>query len=81
MANDKPVHELRIGRIKATIWENDAENGGTWHNVTLSRLYKTGDLPSDWQQSGSFGRDDLPIVAEVTMQAWRWIYQQPRSVE
>ena len=23
----KPVHEIRLGRIKATIWENETENG------------------------------------------------------
>lgn len=35
----KPVHEIRLGRIKAAIWENETENGSR-HNVSLSRLYK-----------------------------------------
>ena len=35
----KPVHELRLGRIKAAIWANETDNG-IRHNVTLSRLYK-----------------------------------------
>ena len=52
----RPVHEVRLGRIKAAIWENETQNG-TRHNVTLSRLYKDGD---DWKDSTSFGRDDLP---------------------
>ena len=23
----KPVHEIRLGRIKAAIWENETQNG------------------------------------------------------
>ena len=66
----KPVHEIRMGRIKAAIWENDTDNG-TMHNVSVSRLYKDGD---QWKDSTSFGRDDLPIVAKVVDQAHLWIF-------
>ena len=27
MSSKKPIHEIRLGRIKAAIWENEAENG------------------------------------------------------
>ena len=66
----KPVHEIRIGRIKATVWENETQNG-TRHNVTVSRLYKDGD---EWKDSASFGRDDLPLVAKVADQAHSYIF-------
>ena len=69
---NKPIHELRWGRIRAAIWENDTQNG-TRHNVTLSRLYKDGD---QWKDSTSFGRDDLLVVAKVAEAACDWIYQQ-----
>jgi hypothetical protein len=68
----KPAHEIRMGRIKATIWENETENG-TRHNVTISRLYKDGD---QWKQTTSFGREDLPLVAKVADLAHTWIYEQ-----
>ena len=42
MANPKPVTEVRIGRVKATIWRNGAEEHPR-HNVTFSRLCKDGD--------------------------------------
>ena len=71
----KPVHEVRLGRIKAAIWENDTQNG-TLHNVTLSRLYKDGD---QWKDSSSFGRDDLPLVAKVADLCHTWIFQQKRE--
>jgi hypothetical protein len=68
----RPVHELRLGRIRAAVWENDTQNG-TRHNVTVSRLYKDGD---EWKDSASFGRDDLPLVAKVVDQAHSWIFEQ-----
>lgn len=34
---DRPVHEVRIGAIKAAIWKNET-NGGARYNVTLSRI-------------------------------------------
>ena len=66
----RPVHEIRLGRIRAAIWANRTETG-TRHNVTVSRLYKDGD---DWKDSASFGRDDLPLVGKVLDQAHSWIF-------
>ena len=39
MANQKPITEVRIGRVKATIWRNGTDEQPR-HNVTFSRLYK-----------------------------------------
>jgi hypothetical protein len=68
----KPVHEIRLGRIKAAIWENETQNG-TMFNVTIARLYKDG---KQWKDSCSFGRDDLPIVAKVADMVHTWIFTQ-----
>src|SRR5690242_9929855 len=73
----KPVHEERIGRVKAVIWANRTQNG-LRHNVTLKRIFKR-DESSAWEQSDSFGRDDLPLVMEVTRRAWLWVYDQGQS--
>jgi hypothetical protein len=70
-AKAKPVHEVRLGRVKAAIWANETENG-VRHNVTISRLYKDGD---EWKTSTSFGREELPLVAKVADLAHTWIYQ------
>jgi hypothetical protein len=67
-----PMHEIRLGRIRAAIWENETQNG-TRHNVTVSRLYKDGD---EWKDSSSFGRDDLPLVAKVLDRCHSWIFEQ-----
>lgn len=72
----KPVHDVRLGRIKAAIWENDTQNGPL-HNVTFSRLYK--DEDNQWKDSPSFGRDDLPLLAKVADMVHTWIFQQKQD--
>jgi hypothetical protein len=68
----KPVHEIRLGTIKAAIWQNETTSGPR-HNVTLCRLYKDGD---EWKRTDGFGRDDLPLVAKVVDLAHSWIFEQ-----
>jgi len=74
----KPVHEIRIGRIRAAVWLNETENGPRY-NVQISRLYK--DKDDKWKDSTSFGRDDLLIVGEVARIAMHWIYEIPAVAE
>ncbi len=71
-SKNKPVHEIRLGSIKATIWANDTKSG-IRHNVNIARLYKDGDA---WKTSDSFGRDDLTVVAKVASMAHTWIFQE-----
>lgn len=66
-----PVHEVKAGRIRAAIWANASEKG-TWHSVTLSRLYKDGE---EWKDSSSFGKDDLLLLAKVIDKAHSWIIE------
>ena len=72
------MHELRLGRIRAAVWENETENGKR-HTVTLSRLYK--DDEGGWRDSSSFGRDDLPLVAKVSDLAHTWIFEHGSAPE
>lgn len=76
MPKDKPVHEIRMGRIKAVVWSNETEGGIPRHNVQIRRLYKDGE---DWKQSDSYGRDDLPLVAKVADMAHTWIHQRAKD--
>ncbi len=72
----KPVHEIRLGRIKAAIWENQLQNGGSVFNVTIARLWRDG---TQWRDSTSFGRDDLPLVAKVADRVHSWIFEQSQE--
>ena len=74
---DKPVQEVRLGRIKAAIWENETQGGALRHNVTFQRIYQ--DDKGNWQSSESFGRDDLLLLAKVADLAHSWIFQQAQS--
>lgn len=73
----KPVREIRLGRIRAAIWANHS-NGGMWFNVTVTRLFRNG---NQWQETHSFGRDDLPVVAKVADMAYAWIWEQEAPVD
>lgn len=77
-SGNKPVHEVRLGRIRAAVWLNDTENGPRY-NVQITRLYK--DQKDKWKDSTSFGREDLPLVAKVADMAMVWIYENPAGSE
>lgn len=77
MNKTKPIHEIRLGSVKAAIWEN-AVGDGIKFNVTLCRLYREGD---EWKTTESFGRDDLLLVAKVADEAHSWIYAQRMARE
>ena len=71
MTNQKPVAEVRTGRVKAAIWRNETE-GRTRHNVTFSRLYKDRE---QWKTTQSFGSNDLLVLAKVADQAHSRIFE------
>ena len=62
--HNKPVAELRIGAVKATVWENEV-GGITRHNVTFSRIYRDED---QWKTTHSFGFNNLLTVAKLADQ-------------
>ena len=74
MAN-KSAHEIRLGYVKAIIWQNQTQNGPRY-NVMFSRLYKEG---NEWRTTDSFGRDDLLLLAKVAHWAHTWIFSQTQD--
>ena len=71
-ARQRPVHEIRLGRIKAAVWANPTDQG-VRHAVTILRLYKREDT-GEWHTASNFGRDDLPAVMKVAELAWLHIF-------
>ena len=69
----KPAHEIKIARIRASIWANLNAQQGTWYSVSIVRVYQDGD---GWKEATSFGRDDLPLVCKVAEMAYAWIWSQ-----
>src|SRR4051812_38188928 len=67
----QPIRTIRLGNIRAAIWENWGEFGAVY-NVTLSRSYR--DSQQQWQNSSSFGLNDLLVLSKVADLAHTWIY-------
>lgn len=72
MGNMKPTHEIKLGVIRATIWENETTDRDTWYSVTLSRRYRSGD---EWKDASSFRKNDLPVAMMALDMAYRWIWR------
>ena len=70
-----PVYELRMGLVKASIWENHTKQG-TNYVVTVIRLFKNG---TEWKESTRFYRDDLLVVAKLLDQAHSWIFRKQQN--
>ena len=68
-----PVKNLRLGRIKAAVWENEADQK-KFYNVTFARTYM--DDARNFHDTDSFGRDDLPLVAKLADQAHTFIFER-----
>ncbi len=68
----QPIHEIRLGRVKAAVWRNTNAND-LHYNVTFSRIFRDGET---WKTSHSFGPDDLLLLAKVADQAHSWIHAQ-----
>ncbi len=68
-----PVKTFRLGRIHASIWENEAEKG-KFLSVRFSRTYL--DEAKQFRDSDSFSRDDLPVVSKLADLAHTFIFER-----
>lgn len=57
-----PIRNLRLGRLKAAVWENAADER-TYYSVKFSRTYV--DENKKFQDADNFGRDDLLLLAKL----------------
>jgi len=69
----EPVYKFRMGRIVGTLWYNEREDGKGRHSVQIEKLYKPNG-EDGWKRTGSFSRDDLPLVAKVADHCHSWIH-------
>jgi hypothetical protein len=70
---NRPVYTVRYGHVKAAIWRNIVDMGNNsrpMYSVTFSRSYKDGDA---WKDSGSFGPDDLLVLAKAANDAHTFV--------
>ena len=77
-AGNKPVQVFRHRQLSASIFENEAKNGGTFYSVSLQRAYKDGD---EYRHSSSFSRDEIPVARHLLQNAWAFILEAQAGVE
>jgi hypothetical protein len=71
-----PVRTLRLGRIKAAVWENTTDQRA-YYNVTFARTYMDGE--KKFRDTDSFGRDDLLLLAKLADLAHTFVCDQMAS--
>jgi len=71
----QPIHELRFGFVRASIWAN-GPNHELKHHVTFQRLYKDGDVE---KVATGFRTIDLPVLAFTTDEAYWWLKAREES--
>ena len=69
--NNKPIHQVRIGRIKAAVFDNGDDAP---RKVQFTALYK--DEEDKWQGSQSFTREDLPLLIKVADRVHSYLYEK-----
>ena len=75
--DNKPVHVISCGHIKAVCWLNSTQ-AGYFYNTTITSSYR--DKSTDeWGDSSSFSDRDLLVVAHATQEMYRWICEQKAS--
>jgi hypothetical protein len=78
----KPEKKFNCGSISASIWANTKVVTGEavkFYSVTINKAYKEGE---DWKYANSFSIEDLPKVALVANEAYKYIrLKSTNSVE
>ena len=71
MAESNPVRKLRAGAISCAIWRNNVNVAGRtvpMLKASVERRYQASD--GVWKSSGSFTRNEIPLVMYVLHQAF-----------
>ena len=76
MTNDKPIHEIRVGNVRASIWENPDNQPANVYKVSFTRSCHDG---QQWRTSSGFRRDDLLLLVDAAERARVWIFEQQRE--
>ncbi len=77
----RPVHEVRLGRVKAAIWLNTGQYR-LRYTVKVSKVYKAEENGEEkWQSTDVFVADDLLLLAKVVDLAHTWIHEKGSAEE
>lgn len=67
MSKQRPIETIRDGKLSASIWQNNSENG-LFYSVTFERVY-TGDDEKP-HSANSFSGSDLLRISHLAAKAY-----------
>ena len=72
-----PIAKFKAGAVSSALWENEIEVNGktvTILKATVQRRYK--DKDGNWQSSGSFSRNEIPLAVHCLQKAFEKIIEK-----
>jgi len=73
MGKNKPAHEIKLGCIRATIWDNGVRDGESSYTAQVTRSYKA---DNGWKETTSLRREDLPVAVKAMDMAYGWMWRR-----
>ena len=70
----QPLAKFKLKGVSASVFQNTSSEGRTFFKVAVQRSYADGD--NGFKTTNSYSRDDLPLLAEVVIAAWRDILKR-----
>ena len=70
----RPVKEYPFGNIKASIWENESEDGKSTYRTSFECKYKSGD--GDWKEVTSYTVQETVNLSKVLDMCFQWIVER-----
>lgn len=65
-----PIQKFRAKAITCSAWKNKGKNG-EFLTFSITRSFKKPDT-EEWSNTGSMRTNDLPLVAQVVNEAFKW---------
>ena len=75
----KPIHTIRIGEIRASIWQSHGSDGSTFA-LTVDRQWR--EASGEWKEGHTFLASDVRHLSKAVIDSAQWIeWQQKRLAQ
>lgn len=75
--SQQPIHTIRVGGTKASIWANNRGDGRVLHTTSIVRSYQT--ESGDWKETNTFLPNQLPELVLASQKAFEFIHLGTRE--
>lgn len=67
---EKPLHTIRAGGVKATVWQNRGDDGQPFLTTLIVRSYRDGN--GNWKETNTFMPHQLPQLELAARKAYEF---------